>query len=207
MRDAEAFWDRMAARYARRAIGDMPAYERTLDRTRAHLTARDRVLEIGCGTGTTALRLAGAVGHLTATDLSSAMIAIAEGRAREAGAANVRFLRAPLDGAPAVEGGFDAVLAFNLLHLVDDLPSAVRAVSERLRPGGVFVSKTICLGDAPWRVRAIVRLLRMASLVPRIVPLTVAELDAAIAAAGFRIVETDILPKSPPARFVVARRA
>ncbi|TIX46041.1 MAG: class I SAM-dependent methyltransferase, partial [Mesorhizobium sp.] len=71
------FWDRSSRKYAMGAIADQAGYERTLDRTRALLEPGDRVLELGCGTGTTALRLAGDVQDYLATDISAGMIAIA----------------------------------------------------------------------------------------------------------------------------------
>lgn len=71
------FWDRTSRKYAMGKIADQAGYERTLDRTRALFGASDKVLELGCGTGTTALRLAGAVQHYLATDFSAGMIAIA----------------------------------------------------------------------------------------------------------------------------------
>jgi ubiquinone/menaquinone biosynthesis C-methylase UbiE len=78
MADDARFWDRIARKYARSAIADQAGYERTLERTRALLGPGDRVLELGCGTGTTALRLAGGVQDYVATDLSAGMIAIAK---------------------------------------------------------------------------------------------------------------------------------
>ena len=72
------FWDRTSRKYAKAAISDQAGYERTLERTRALLGPDDRVLELGCGTGTTALRLAGDVQSYCATDISAEMIAIAE---------------------------------------------------------------------------------------------------------------------------------
>src|SRR5262249_9010493 len=46
------FWDRAARKYAAGRIADMPGYERTLERTRHYLKRSDKVLELGCGTGT-----------------------------------------------------------------------------------------------------------------------------------------------------------
>jgi len=207
MKDAQAFWDGRARGYAEKPVTDVDAYERTLARTRSYLGANDRVVEVGCGTGSTALRLAGAVGQYTASDISPAMIAIAEGKAAAAQAGNLRFVHAALGDAPRAEGGFDAVLAFHLLHLVEDLPAALRAVADRLRPGGVLISKTVCLGEpGGWKLRAFVRVMRLVGMAPPVAYLGAEELEAAIAAAGFEIVETGTFPKVPPNRFVVGRR-
>ena len=56
---------------------------KTLNDTRKYLNSEASVLEIGCGTGTTALKLAGNVHSMTATDISSSMIAIAQEKAKE----------------------------------------------------------------------------------------------------------------------------
>lgn len=51
------FWDRFASGYAGGTIGDWAGYERSLVRTRELLGPGASVLEIGCGTGSTALTL------------------------------------------------------------------------------------------------------------------------------------------------------
>jgi methylase of polypeptide subunit release factors len=62
----------------RRPISDRPGYERTIARVRGLLGSDDRVLELGCGTGSTALLLAGGTASYLATDFSAGMIGIAE---------------------------------------------------------------------------------------------------------------------------------
>ena len=66
--DPSRFWDRRAAAYSKKPVPDADAYERTLERVRAYLTLNDRVLELGCGTGASALRLAASAGQILATD-------------------------------------------------------------------------------------------------------------------------------------------
>lgn len=206
MADPAKFWNKIADKYATRPVRDQANYEKTLDCTRKHLSTSDRALEVGCGTGTTALLLAPSVGELLATDVSSRMIEIAREKAAGQGAANVRFEQATLFDPGLEEGSFDVVLAFNLLHLLEDLPGALRRVHALLRPGGRFVSKSVCLAEQTrlWApVLVVARLLRFA---PYVRLLRVAELEGAIAGAGFEIVETGSYPPSPPSRFVVARR-
>ena len=72
------FWDRTARQYAADPIADPAGYETTVRRVQALLSPRHSVLELGCGTGTTALRLAPFAGQLLATDVSAGMIAIAQ---------------------------------------------------------------------------------------------------------------------------------
>ena len=69
------FWDRIAPKYATDPIADLAGYEATLQRVQGLLSPQHDVLEIGCGTGSTALRLAPFTRSLLATDVSSQMIA------------------------------------------------------------------------------------------------------------------------------------
>lgn len=99
---AQAFWDRIAPKYAYRPVDDPGAYEEKLALVASLLQPDDSVLEIGCGTGTTALRLAPGVAHYTATDGAGAMVGIANAKLGSSAPANVTFLRA--DAAEQVEG-------------------------------------------------------------------------------------------------------
>lgn len=62
------------------ASGDQAGYEKTLQRVSGLLAPTHTVLELGCGTGTTALRLAPHARSLLATDASPEMVAIARER-------------------------------------------------------------------------------------------------------------------------------
>ena len=143
MMSAPQFWDKIADKYSKQPARDMDAYEQTLDRTRTYLGPQDRVLELGCGTGTTALKLAGNVGSILATDVSTRMVEIGREKARAEGAENVQFAVADVLENPAGEEQFDVVLAFNLLHLLPNADEAIAHVATLVKPGGVFISKTV----------------------------------------------------------------
>lgn len=207
MQTNAAFWDKIAPKYARSPIKDMAAYEYTLDRTRSYLRPTDKVLELGCGTGGTALKLADAVGHLTATDLSDVMLDV--GRAQATEVTNITFRRSDVAGAP--EGPFDVVMAFNLIHLIRDTDAALLDIHKRLKPGGLFISKTPCNPER--RAPLGYRLLRLAlpliqrlGKAPYVNFMNVRAWDAKVTAAGFDIIESGNHPAHPPARYLVARK-
>jgi len=200
------FWDRRAARYAKKPVPDEAAYERTLERVRAYLRPGDSVVELGCGTGTTALKLAASAGAILATDYSAEMIALATEKARRAGVTNVQFRRCTLDDAALGERSCDVLMAMNLLHLLPAIPEQLRRIRALVRPGGLFISKTPCIGDQGLAVRLAIPVLRAVGAAPYVSFVTERSLTADIAGAGFAVQETGMYPLKSRSFFVVARR-
>ncbi len=203
------FWNRIARKYAARPVGDTAGYERTLERTRHYLKATDEAIEFGCGSGTTALKLAPSVARYVATDFAPAMIAIGQAKAEAQGALNVTFAVATPATALYDDASFDAGLAFNVLHLLPELGHTLAAVRRLLKPGALFVSKTPCLGEMTPLIRWIVRPAQWVGLAPSVAFFTAEELERDIAAAGFDIVERDrhgTKKKQEPRIFLVARK-
>ncbi len=185
------FWDRTSGRYARSTISDLAGYERTLERTRELLKSQDRVLELGCGTGSTALRLAGSVQSYLATDISTGMIAIAEQKLATAAVPGLSFRVATVE-ALAPEVRFDAILGFSYLHLVRDLPGTLKHIRGLLAEGGLFISKTPCIGDMnPLVGYAALPVMRALRLAPYAAVFGAAELKELVSAAGFQILDVE----------------
>ena len=134
------FWDRIAVKYAADPIADMAGYEATLRRVQSLLPADQDVLEIGCGTGSTALRLAPHTSRLLATDVSAGMIAIAREKLAARPVPQLSFAVADAETPVAGQREYDVVLAFNVLHLVTDLDRALELAVQALRPGGMLIS-------------------------------------------------------------------
>ena len=122
--------------------------------------APKRVLELGCGTGEDALRLARRGVEVVAVDASPQMIQVARQKARAANstnsgagkAARVEFHCLPMEHlAPTLDGQtFDGVLSnFGAINCVSNLPALVADVAGRLRPGAPLV--WVVMGrHVPW---------------------------------------------------------
>lgn len=207
MTNDTAFWDKIAEKYAKHPIGDMDAYEQTLDRVAHYLSPEDSMVEIGCGTATTALRLAPMVRRVIATDISSEMVRIGRDKAMAQGIANVENRQATSADPYLTTGQHDVVTAFSLLHLLDDLERTLADIHAMLRPGGLFISKTPCLSGM-WYLRPVLPIMACIGKAPGTVRwLSPEGLEAAIRWAGFEIVETGDYPaKTPPRHFIVARK-
>ena len=186
------FWDRIARKYAANPIADMGGYEATLRRVQALLSIDQKVLEIGCGTGSTALRLAPGTRRLLATDVSTGMIAIARERLAVQPVPQLSFAVADAEATVFGKGDYDAVLAFNLLHLVDDLDHTIAVAMHSLKSGGLFVSKTPCLSEMnPLITRLALPLMRAIGKAPHVLCFDAGRLQTAIAQQGLEILSVE----------------
>ena len=197
----------MATGYAARRVSDQASYEKKLAATQAYLKPDMRLIELGCGTGSTAIAHAPHVAHIRATDLSPGMLDIARDKAKAAGIENVTFEVGAIETLDAPDASYDAVLCLSLLHLLRDRQAAMRAAHRMLKPGGLFISSTSCLRDSYFRFTAPLLLVgRAIGRLPYVAFMREADLEAEIVAAGFEIVES-WRPKRDKASFIVARRA
>lgn len=200
------FWDQTAEKYAASPIKDQDAYEHTLAETRKHLNPGDEILEIGCGTGGTALLLADAVSHITATDISANMISIGAEKATAQKVTNVDFVQATPTDPNLATKSYDAITGFNILHLLPDLDGDLRALRTRLKPGGLLISKTPCIADWKWRSLARIALpvMQFFGKAPYVSFLKGSDVEAKIEAAGFEIITSE--NHNAFSRFIVAKK-
>lgn len=178
------FWDRAAPGYSKQPIADTENYARKLAATQAHMRPDMTVLELGCGTGSTALAHAPHVARIDATDVSAVMVDIGREKAAQAGIDNVRFWQSGVEEFEA-EGSYDMVLALNLLHLLPDRAGALAKIHRLLKPGGLFVSSTVCLADRLWFMRPVIPVLQWLGKAPYVSFFAEHQLLDEMAAAGF----------------------
>lgn len=105
---------------------------------RLGVTAGARVLDVGCGLGAPAMRLARRTGaEVVGISTSAAMVAEATARARAAGLdGQVRFRVADAGDLPFEDASFDAAWAIESLVHMTDRPRVFREVGRVLRSGG-----------------------------------------------------------------------
>jgi SAM-dependent methyltransferase len=95
-----------------------------------------RVLDVGCGTGRHAVRLARAGASVVGYEPSAGMMARARAKAR--GLA-VELHQGSIEDLPAGAGAFDLVLCCLVLSHIRDLAGAVARLAAHVRPGGRLV--------------------------------------------------------------------
>jgi ubiquinone/menaquinone biosynthesis C-methylase UbiE len=203
------FWDRAARKYARDAIADQAGYERSLERTRALLGPDDHVLELGCGTGSTALRLAGDVHRYLATDLSAGMIEIAREKQTASPVSSLTFQVGTAEASILEVGRYNAVLGLNYLHMVRDVPTTLARIHALLVPGGLFISKTPCLGDMnPLLSHVLLPIMRAIGKAPHVSVFKQTGLCERVVSSGFELLATEDHATRGGMRrpFIVARK-
>ena len=141
-----AFWDRWARFYDCAQWSNRRVNAAAAARTAALVPAGARVLDCAAGTGLFSLAAAERAGFVLCTDLSEAMLERAKRKARRKGLSNLRFARRDVTALPDPDGGFDAVIAANVLHLLPSPELAVRELWRVTAPGGRLILPTYLQG-------------------------------------------------------------
>lgn len=200
------FWDKLAEKYSRQPVANEEAYQHKLAVTREYFDPEMSVLEFGCGTGTTAISHAPYVKHIRATDFSPNMIDIARGKAQAASVTNVTFECVGVEDIAAADETYDMIMGHSILHLLEDRDAVIAQVRRWLKPGGVFVSSTVCLGDKMGWFRLIAPIGRALGFFPLVRVFKGEDLVPALRASGFHI-DYEWRPEKGLSLFIVAKKS
>lgn len=192
----EKFWDRIASKYDRIEKNDI-AYQIFIEKAKAYLKADDTILDFGCGTGLICNEIAGKVGFIYAIDISSKMIEISEKKASEREIRNIEFERTIIFDEKFKEGSFDALIAFNVFHLLEEPQKYFERMHQLLKPGGFILSVTPCMSETPG-LNYVLKFFSVIGLTPKLNSFTSTEMEQLFLMASFKTLELKrIKPDSP----------
>ena len=185
----EKFWDLIATQYAASPIKDMQAYEKKITQLKTYLKPSYTILDIGCGTGTQCMDLSDSVTHVTGVDHSTRLLKVAEQRKIERKLDNVNFVKASLDDMNFPAREFDVVMAFYVLHFCEDVEELFQRIHSWLKPGGLLITESYCLGEKNIFQRFWLRFAGLIGIMPLISLLTYKQLEQILINTGFTLVE------------------
>ena len=205
MDKSEKFWDRAADTYDQEEKGDEQTYIKIIEKTKKYLKTSDIVFDYACGTGKIDIEIAGDVKRIRAIDMSFKMIDLAKRKTGERKIENIDYMQATIYDERLKGEPFDVITAFTILHLVEDTPKVIKRINELLKPGGLFISTTPCMGERKFS-STLLRLVSKIGLIPNIRSFKFSELKDSIANGNFEIVETECLHQRSPIYFIAAKK-
>lgn len=211
MNKSEDFWDSASANYDKTEGQFEYIHQKSRELAKTHLSKLDRVLDYGCGTGTTACALAGHVSEIEGIDISGMMIEIAKEKAAADSIKNIEFSQADIFDERFEKGSYDVILAFNMLHTVSEPSKVVAQIYQLLKPSGVFISVTPCLGGRLSFLVSIQILIMRIMIFTHVIPVPIRRLksrdvDELVVSEDFEALETEIIYKGASSYFVSAKK-
>ena len=134
MNKSVKFWDKRSSEYDQKAKKNEQTYIKAIENTKKHLISSDTVLEYACGTGIITNEIAGNVKEIHAIDTSSKMIEVAKRKADERNIENINFTQSSIFNERFKQESFDLILAFHILHLLEDSQKAMQQINKLLTP-------------------------------------------------------------------------
>jgi ubiquinone/menaquinone biosynthesis C-methylase UbiE len=206
MNKSEKFWNKISDNYDDQLKRYERTYLKTIENTKKYLDKDDIVLDYACGTGIILVDIADSVKEIHAVDIASKMIEIARRKADERNLKNIHFAQTELFDDRFKEKSFDVVFAFNILYLLSDVTNVLKRINALLKPGGMFISATDCLGEKKMFVNTLKYMLSKIGILPFMHMLTTHELETLIMDAHFKIIETEKLSDASSNYFIASKK-
>ena len=147
MNKAQKFWDKQAKRFDDSEKQFEHATQQLIAGTKEYLNANDNVLDFGCATGTKTLKLAVGIKHIHGVDFSNEMISEAIKKKNNLNVTNVSFSQGTIFNNELEKSSFEKIIAYSIIHLLEESEKVIQRIHELLKPGGLFISETACFKD------------------------------------------------------------
>jgi 2-polyprenyl-3-methyl-5-hydroxy-6-metoxy-1,4-benzoquinol methylase len=207
---SEKMWNQLAKNWDTPGVSLGENDLKIIERTKKYLDDGSVVLDYGCATGSIALEIASMAKEVCGIDISANMIEIAKRKADERGIKNIAFTKAAIFDESLKKESFDVILSLSILHLVEDSAQVMDRINQLLKPGGIFISATPCLGEKTFLSMLMnipMFILSKIGLIPSITFFSASSLATTMTNAGFQIVEQEDLSVRPLREcFIVAKK-
>ena len=203
MNKSEKFFDRVSSK-------SKPEPNKTaskiIESSKEFLEKDKYVLDFGCGSGAITNKLAQDVKAIEAIDISSGMLGFAKKQAEENAITNISYRQVSIFDEGFKDETFDVILAYNVLHYIEDLPSHVERINSLLKSNGIFISSTACMKEKRSLVRYLVYFLSKIGIVPKMNSYKKIELETLIENGKFEVIKSERISKLPEYFIVMKKR-
>jgi 2-polyprenyl-3-methyl-5-hydroxy-6-metoxy-1,4-benzoquinol methylase len=207
---SESMWDKLAKNWDTPGVSLGENDLRIIERAKKYLDSSNVVLDYGCATGSIAIEMASMAKEVRGIDISSNMIEIARRKADERGVKNITFTKAMIFDESLKKESFDLILALSVLHLLENPTQAMGRINQLLKPEGVFISATPCLGEKAFvsiLMNIPIFLLSKIRILSPINFFSASNLAESITNVSFQIIENENLSIHPLTEcFIVAKK-
>lgn len=207
----EKFWDKASNNYDKSEERFNYIHTQAGEKAKKHLNNNKTILDFGCGTGTKSCEFSSLVKDVHAIDISSEMIAIAKTKAAKCEAQNVHFSKTTIFDTKFVRESFDVIVAFNMLHTIDNPLKVIDRIFDLLKADGLFISSTPCLNSRKSPLVFLqIFLMRILSKIG-LIPISIrryrsSDVDNLIIKEKFEVIESEEIYKDASSYFIVAKK-
>ena len=162
----KTFWDRFAFLYDTLQLANRSVEKGIAAAVRGEIKKGMRVMDCAAGTGKYSLAAAENAIHVTCTDFSKEMLICAMKNARKANIRNISFARRDIYSLKDADEKYDAVIAANVMHLLDDPKRAVTELIRVTKKGGKVIIPTFLQGEHT-SMKLLLRIYKLAGFDPK----------------------------------------
>ncbi len=202
MNKAEKFFDKVSSK-------SKPEPNQTaskiIELSKEFLEKDNYLLDFGCGSGAITNKLAKITKSIEAIDISQGMLEFAQRQAEENSIENINYLQTSIFDERFKDESFDVILAFNVLHYIEDMPHLIERINSLLKPNGIFISSTACLKEKRSLLKYLVFVLTKLGIMPKTNFYKKNELETLIKNGNFDIMKSEKISKLPE-YFIVSRK-
>ena len=176
-----------------------------IESSKEFLEQDNYLLDLGCGSGAITNKLTKEAKAIDAIDISSGMLEFAKRQAEE-NSIGKNYIQISIFAERFKDETFDVILAFNVLHYIEDMPNHVVRINSLLKPNGIFISSTACMKEKRSLIRYLVSFLSKTGLVPKMISYKKVELETLIENGNFEVIKSERISKLPEYFIVMKKR-